>query len=141
IAPPRRLSPWGVAATVLCCALWGGNAVAVKFSVPALPPFGCAGLRYLISLPVVAVICRAMRQPLWVARPLWGLLGLHALLTVVQIGTFNWGTSHGLAGRSSVFINVHPLVVAPLAWVVLGERLGWRGGLGLGSAAIGVLLL
>jgi len=62
-------------------------------------------------------------------------------LTVVQIGTFNWGTSHSEAGRSSVFINIHPLVVAPLAWVVLGERLGTRGLLGLVGAAGGVLIL
>jgi drug/metabolite transporter (DMT)-like permease len=140
-APPRRLDPLGVAGAVLCCALWGGNAVAVKYSVPTLPAFGCAALRFAISLPVIAAVCRGSGQPLRVPRPLWGLLGAHALLTVVQIGTFNLGTSLGLAGRSSVFINVHPLVVAPLAWLVFGERMGWRALLGLGAAAAGVLLL
>jgi drug/metabolite transporter (DMT)-like permease len=126
---------------VLCCALWGGNAVAVKFAVPALPPFGCAALRFVIGLPLIAVACRLAGSPLWPRRSLWWLLGLHALLTVAQIGTFNWGTSHSQAGRSSVFINVHPLVVAPLAWVVLGERMGLRGWLGLLAAAAGVAVL
>jgi drug/metabolite transporter (DMT)-like permease len=138
---PGRLDATAVVGAVLCCALWGGNAVAVKFAVPDLPPFGCAALRFLIGLPVVAVVCRGVGQPLRVGRRLWGLLGLHAVLTVLQIGTFNWGASHSQAGRSSVFINVHPLVVAPLAWVLLGERLGGRGLLGLGAAALGVLVL
>jgi drug/metabolite transporter (DMT)-like permease len=136
-----RMGATGVAGAVLCCALWGGNAVAVKFSVPDLPPVGCAGLRFLISLPVIAVVCRGVGQSLRVGRPFWGLIGLHAVLTVLQIGTYNWGTSHSLAGRASVFINVHPLVVAPLAWGLLGERLGFRGLLGLGAAALGVLIL
>ena len=140
-SPTRPLDPTAVAGAILCCALWGGNAVAVKYSVPALPAFGCAAVRFAISLPVIAAACRGAGQPLWVPRRLWGLLGLHAALTVVQIGTFNLGTSMGLAGRSSVFINVHPLVVAPLAWLVCGERMGGRGLLGLGAAAAGVGLL
>jgi drug/metabolite transporter (DMT)-like permease len=137
----RPLDTLGVCGVVLCCALWGGNAVAVKAAVPDLPPFGCAGLRFLISLPIVALVCRHFGQRLWVPRVFWGLLILHALLTVVQIGTFNWGTSLSQAGRSSVLINIHPLVVAPLAWAVFGERLGARGWLGLAGACLGVAAL
>jgi O-acetylserine/cysteine efflux transporter len=59
-------------------------------------------------------------------------------MAALQFGTFNWGTSLSEAGRSSVFINVHSLVVAPLALLILGEHLGTRGWLGLGSAALGV---
>jgi ABC-type multidrug transport system permease subunit len=89
--------------------------------VPDLPAFGCAAVRFLLSLPVIALACRKVGQPLTVNRSLWGLLAANAMLAVVQIGSFNWGTSHSLAGRSSVFINVYPLVVAPLAWIILGE--------------------
>ncbi len=136
-----RLDPLAVAGATLCCALWGGNAVAVKFAVPDIPPFGCAALRFLIGLPLIALACRWLGQSLQVDRAHWGLLGVHALLTVAQIGTFNWGTSHSLAGRASVFINVHPLVVAPLAWMLLGERMGGRGFVGLVAAALGIGVL
>jgi drug/metabolite transporter (DMT)-like permease len=136
-----RISPLGATAMILCCALWGGNTVAVKAAVPALPAFGCAGFRFLLSLPIVAAICWRAGQGLWVSRSLFGLLTLHALMTVLQIGTFNWGTSHSLAGRSSVFINIHPLVVAPLAWICFGERFGRRGWLGLAAAALGVFAM
>ena len=135
------MGPLGVAGMVACCALWGGNAVAVKAAIPALPAFGCAGLRFLVSLPLLAAICVAAGQPLRVSRANWWLVGVHALFSVAQIGTFNWGTNLSQAGRSSVFINVHPLMVAPLAWAVLGEHLGGRGWLGLGAAAFGVAVL
>ena len=138
----HRLDLLGVSGVMLCCALWGGNAVAVKFAVPDVPPVGCAALRFVLALPLVAGVCRMAGQPLWAGRRgLWGLLIVHAMLAVVQIGTFNWGTSLSLASRAAVFINVHPLVVAPLSWLVLGERMGGRGMAGIASAAIGVAVL
>ena len=136
-----RLDGAAVAVAVFCCALWGGNSVAVKYAIPDLPPIGCAAVRFLIGLPVNFLIWRSSGHSLRVDRSLWWLVLLHGLFTVVQIGTFNWGTSHSEAGRSSVFINIHPLVVAPLAWLVLGERMGPRGVAGLVSAAAGVLVL
>jgi drug/metabolite transporter (DMT)-like permease len=137
----RPLDALGVAGTIACCALWGGNAVAVKFSVPDLPPLVCAGLRFVIGIPFIALVCLRSRQPLWVRPSHLGLAGVHAILTVVQIGSFNWGTNLSLAGRASVLINIHPLVVAPLAALYLHEHLGGRGRLGLISAALGVGLL
>lgn len=136
-----RLDAAGVSATVVCCLLWGGNAVAVKYAIPDLPAFGCAAIRFAISLPVLAVVCRASGEKLGVRRSLWWLVLVHGAFSAIQIGTFNWGTSHSEAGRSSVFINVHPLVVAPLAWMMLGERLGPRGVGGLAAAVAGVVAL
>ncbi len=51
--------PKGVAGAVICCAIWGGNAVAAKYCIAdgALPPIGGAALRFAISLPVVALVC------------------------------------------------------------------------------------
>lgn len=136
-----RLPSWVIFAAIGCCAIWGGNAVAVKRSVPAIPAFGCAGLRFVISLPILYAICRVLKQPLWVPSRRLGLLTIHVALTLLQIGTFNIGTSLGQAGRSSIFINIHPLIVAPLSWLFLGERLGFRAWAGLCSASCGVAVL
>ncbi len=136
-----RLDAVGVAGTIACCLLWGGNAVAVKYAVPDFPPLGCAAIRFVIGLPIVAMVVRSSGASFRVRRPLWGLLLFHGIVTALQIGTYNWGTSHSEAGRSSVFINIHPLVVAPLAWLVLGERLGLRGLAGLAAAVCGVVVL
>ncbi len=139
----RSIDAAGLSAAAGCCFLWGGNAVAVKYAISpeGLPPVGGAALRFLISLPVVALVCWKVGATFRVERKYWWLLLFHGFLTAVQIGSFNWGTSQSEAGRSSVFINIHPLVVAPLAWLLLGERLGLRGILGLVSAAIGVAVM
>ena len=126
---------------VFCCFLWGGNAVAVKYAVPDFPPVGCAAVRFVLGLPVVALVCKSAGQSLWIPRRLWSLWLLHGVVSVLQIGTYNWGTSHSEAGRSAVFINIHPLTTAPLAWLILGERLGALGVIGLLSAAAGVVTL
>ena len=141
--PPRPLDPAGVAVAVFCCVLWGGNSVATKFAIAdhALPPLGGATLRFAVSLPVVAWVCYRGGSGFGVPRRHWPLLALNAALAATQIATFNWGTSRSDAGRSSVFINVHPLVTAALAWLVLGEHLGTRGLVGLLTAASGVAVI
>ena len=133
----------GLAVATLCCALWGGNGVAVKYAVAAghLPPLGSAGLRFLLGLPVIALACFKLGASLRVDRRLWWLVAVHGLLAAAQIGAFNWGTSRSEAGRSSVFVNVHPFLVAPLAWLLLGETLGPRRISGLIAAAAGVCVL
>jgi drug/metabolite transporter (DMT)-like permease len=139
----QSLDAAGLSAATLCCLLWGGNAVAVKYAISdaGLPPIGGAGLRFLISLPMVALVSWKVGATWRVDRRYWWLLGVHGLLTTVQIGSYNWGTSLSEAGRSSVFINIHPLIVAPLAWLLLGEQLGWRGVSGLLAAASGVAVM
>ncbi|WP_435020590.1 DMT family transporter [Tundrisphaera sp. TA3] len=133
----------GLAVATLCCALWGGNGVAVKYAVGGghLPPLGSAGLRFLIALPVIAMACGKMGATLRVDRRLWWLVILHGVLAALQIGAFNWGTSLSEAGRSAVFVNVHPFLVAPMAWILLGESLGPRRIAGLIAAAAGVAVL
>jgi drug/metabolite transporter (DMT)-like permease len=143
MAETHSMDAAGLSAATFCCLLWGGNAVAVKYAISdsGLPPIGGAGMRFLLSLPVVAFFCWKVGAKWRVDRRYWWLLGVHGILTAIQIGSFNWGTSLSEAGRSSVFINIHPLVVAPLAWLLLGEQLGLRGISGLVSAAVGVAIM
>lgn len=133
----------GLALATLCCALWGGNGVAVKYAVAGghLPPLGSAGLRFLVALPVIALACWKMGGTWRVPRRWWGLVFAHGVLAALQIGAFNWGTTYSAAGRASVFVNVHPFLVAPLAWLLLGETLGPRRIAGLVAAAAGVAVL
>ena len=136
-----RLDSSGLAVMALCCLLWGGNAVAVKFAVPDFPPLGCAAVRFMLGLPVIALVCKFVGERLWFQRDAWWLWLINAAFSTLQIGTYNWGTSQTDSGRSAVFINIHPLIVAPLAWLILGERLGRRGVFGLLAAATGVVIL
>lgn len=102
---------------------------------------GLAGIRFMISLPVIAWIASRTKGKFRIHRDHWWLVPLNALFLAVQVSSFNWGTSHGQAGRASVFINVHPLVVTPLSVWLLGERVGWKALGGLFSAFFGVFVL
>lgn len=137
----RPLDGMAIAGAALCCALWGGNAVAVKAVVGEVPPIGLAMIRFAISIPVIAWIASRTSARFGIRRSSWWLVPIHGLFMAVQVSSFNWGTSYGQAGRSSVFINVHPLVVTPLSVWLLGERVGWRALFGLMSAFAGVIVL
>jgi len=125
----------------VCAVLWGGNTVAVKFTVEEIPPVACAGLRFVLSLPIVAAFAWYEGISLRAARAAIGPIVINGLILYAQIATFNLGTALTQAGRASVLINIHPFVVAPLAWLLLGERLRWYGVLGLFLAGAGVILL
>jgi drug/metabolite transporter (DMT)-like permease len=137
----HRLTLGALLMALLCAALWGGNAVAVKYSVAEIPPIACAGWRFAISLPIIALFARFEGISLLPERRALVPILINTAFLLVQIGTFNVGTAWTLAGRASVLINIHPFVVAPLAWWLLGERLRWFGILGLGLAAGGVIWL
>ena len=138
---PHRLTVGAILMALICAALWGGNAVAVKYSVEDIPPIACAAWRFAISIPIIAIFARFEGIALWPDRKAIVPILMNTAFLLVQIATFNVGTSLTLAGRASVLINIHPFVVAPLAWWFLGERLRWFGIAGLVLAGVGVTWL
>jgi drug/metabolite transporter (DMT)-like permease len=140
-AVSQTLDARGVWVSLLCCALWAGNSVAIKRAVVDLPPFGCAGLRFLLALPLLYWACRRMAGSVRVDSRYWNLLVINAIMTYGQIGTFTWGLSWTDPGRGTALVNVHPLVVAPLAAWLLGEQLTWRSVVGVCVALSGLLLI
>lgn len=127
--------------SVFCSACWAGNTIAIKICVPAIPAFACAGLRFAFALPIVWAVCRLGGEPIRARRDWWGILLASATLNFLQIGTFTLGTSLTHAGRASVLINVHPLVVLPLSFWLLREPLRWRTVLGAIIAVGGVMVM
>ena len=95
---PRPLDSFGVAGTIVCCALWGGNAVAVKYAVPDLPPVGCAAVRFAIALPIVAVVCWRIGHALQVGR-LSGKIGKEVVVKMnvdPKTGKVKYTSAHDL---------------------------------------------
>jgi drug/metabolite transporter (DMT)-like permease len=135
---PHRLTSGAVFMALVSAALWGGNTVAVKYAVEDISPIACAGWRFLLSLPIIAIFAWFEGISLWPGRSSLVPILINTLFLLVQIASFNIGTSMTQAGRASVLINIHPFVVAPLAWWFLGERLRWYGLVGILLAAVGI---
>ncbi len=105
---------------------WGVSAVAVKFSVEALPPLTVACLRFgLGSLLVLAVLWR--RGEIWHVPPprAWPtLLGLGVLGVTAFGALFTAGLRWTGAAEGTLIHGTNPLVTVLLATALLGERLG-----------------
>ena len=127
-----------VAIAVAMNCIWGGNPVAIKFSLEAFPPFWTAFLRFCLGIACVGVWARLAGIRLFPSSEEWKpFLGL-SLMFGVQIWVMNVGFGLTTGVMGSVLNSVYPLVAAllgPLA--VAGDRLDAVRALGLVAAFIG----
>lgn len=138
----RALSAAAVAQVVLLTAGWGGNAPALRYSLQYLPPFGAAGIRFLIGLLVIVLFARLARVSLRPRSGEWqGMLWM-GLLFAVQILLLNAGSARTEAGRQALLINSYPLFVPLLAHLFLPhDRLTRRKVVGTTLAFVGVVFI
>lgn len=137
----RRLGLTGTGAAGLAVVfVWSTCFVAIKGTEGAVPPLHYASLRALVAAGVLLLAATALGR----LRPPGGtwpwLLGLGLTSTTLALaGMF---LSVGLAGPtlSAVLANSQPLLAAPLAALLFGERFSLAGGMGLGLGLLGVTL-
>lgn len=119
--------------------LWGTAMVAMKGVLAHTTPLFMGGLRIapagLLVIGVALLLGKA--QPKGWRAWLWILLFALVDVTLFQ-GFLALGLSHTSAGLGSVMIDSQPLVVALLALILYGERIGLWGWLGLGIGVSGI---
>lgn len=128
--------------TLLTVVLWGGNPVATRFSIDALPPITVAGLRFLMATVVMIAWCRIERVSFRVQPQQWGPILIAGTLLFLQITTFTFGAAWTSSSHASLFVNTFVFWVVGLEHFFLhtdrmtGAKLG-----GLIVAAVGVAAL
>ncbi|MGV3721418.1 MAG: DMT family transporter [Actinomycetota bacterium] len=138
----RALSATAMLQVALLTAAWGGNAPALRFSLDYLPPFGAAGLRFLIGLGAILLFAVLQRVSLRPRREEWRGLAWMGLLFTAQILLLNSGSARTEAGRQALLLNAYPLFVPLLAHVFLpDDRLTSRKAVGTLLAFIGLLFI
>ncbi len=101
---------------VLVCAVWGANAVSIKFSNQGVPPLTAAALRSCVSGVLVWAFA------LWKGQSILFPVGKrhHAVVIGVLFGLdflfLYWGISFTPASRSTIFLYSQPL------WVIIGAH-------------------
>jgi drug/metabolite transporter (DMT)-like permease len=139
--PPARSSL--VLAFTLVYLSWGTTYLAIQKGVEAFPPGLFGGVRVALAGLLLFAYLALRRLPLRL-RPrefFWtGLVGV--LFFVGGNGLISLGEMSVASGITSVLVATIPLWLAllELLWP-WGERLGWRGWLGLFAGLAGVLLL
>src|ERR1700684_2574189 len=136
----RPLSPGAVAWMLMLCLSWGFNQIAVKLTLPDVPPMLQAMIRSAGALPVLLLIAR-MRGVRMFERD--GTLGA-GLFAGLLFGLEFVLLFHGLkltsASRAVVFLYTAPFFVALGSYQFLGERLRASQLSGLGLSFAGVAL-
>ena len=136
----RPLSPGAVAWMLMLCLSWGFNQIAVKLTLPDVPPMLQAMIRSAGALPVLLLIAR-MRGVRMFERD--GTLGA-GLFAGLLFGLEFVLLFHGLkltsASRAVVFLYTAPFFVALGSYQFLGERLRASQWSGLALSFAGVAL-
>lgn len=123
-------------------ALWGGNPVAVKFSLLVFPPLWTAFLRFAIAIVCILMWARIRGLRVWPSRNEWPALLVLTSLFSVQIATMNAGFDLTSGAMGSVLIATNPLFSALFMHLMLpGNRLTLLRSFGLALAMLGVVLV
>jgi drug/metabolite transporter (DMT)-like permease len=138
------MHPRDVAATVFVTAVWGVAFVGLKEVVAHGPPVTLAGARFVLGgallVPLVRRRAQAPPPPGRRLRPLSGreVLLVALLQTTALYGLGFLGIQRTGAGASALLLNTNPVMVALLAWPMLGEPLRGAslGGIVLAGAGV-----
>lgn len=122
--------------------LWGGNPVAVKFSLLVFPPLWTAFFRFAIAIVCVGIWAKLSGIPIWPARHEWRPLMLIGVLFTVQIASMNFGFDLTTGSMGAVLIATNPIFAALFAHFLLaGDKLTVVKGFGLLVAFAGTALV
>ncbi len=127
--------------SLMTAALWGGIAVAVKYSEDTLNPIAVAAIRFALAAAFMWLWCRLRRSPLQLNANEARLSAIVALLLLVQILLFNFAIHYSNTSHAVLMISTY------VGWVALIEHfitkadcLTPRKVSGIGLAAFGVAL-
>jgi drug/metabolite transporter (DMT)-like permease len=154
--PTRRAGFGGFVglAPLLAACLWGGMYVVSRASFDAIPPITLGLLRVIIGgLTLWLALRLTARRAGTVERAVraagenadapgdqWRFLLLGGTLAATIITQF-WGTALASAHDGALLTTITPVFVVPIAWLLLGERPGWRVLVGTGLALAGVVIV
>lgn len=123
---------------------FGGTWVAGAVAVDAAPPFTIAAIRFGVASVLLLAWARLANRPLSpLHRRDWPLI---AGLGLTAIAGYNWLFLTGLtlapASDGAIIVpGLAPVFTLVFAGAVLGERVGFRGYVGLAVAAVGLYLV
>lgn len=143
--PPRAAVAVPMQAIVIALlihVLWGGNPVAVKYSLLVFPPLWTAFFRFVIAIVCVGIWAKSIDVRIWPARHEWRVLLLIGVMFTVQIASMNIGFDLTSGSMGAVLIATNPIFAALFAHFLLpGDRLNVVKAIGLSVAFAGTALV
>ncbi|MFZ0130914.1 MAG: DMT family transporter [Desulfobacterales bacterium] len=134
---------WQTVAILLVLAMtWGANMAFIKFAARDLAPLFMAGLRSAVAAGFIFLYMRRRGIPVFPSAVITGHGAVVGLLFALEFGLIYLGLQVTLASRTYLLVYTAPFFVALGAhFFLVGDRLTWGKGIGLGVAFSGVALL
>jgi drug/metabolite transporter (DMT)-like permease len=138
----QRLTPQQIVTLVLLTLSWGINWPVMKLGVTGFPPLTFRAASIVLGIPVLALGLVVLKAPFAIPRRHWREL---ALLTVTNM--LVWHVCIILAvrqlssGRAAILGYTMPIFSALIGALMFKAKLAPRAWLGVGAAALGVVLL
>ncbi len=119
---------------------WAGNLVAGRAISGEFPPLSISWWRWVVAATLVLLV---VRGDLWRQRDLlcrhWKLVFSLSLTGIVCFHSAVYvGLTQTTAINGALIVALGPVIIAPLAWLLLGERITAIQGLGVLLSCIGV---
>ena len=130
-----------VLAAVAALGFWGSAFVATHVALVSFTPGELALYRYSVASLTLALLAWWLRPPLPRRQDLPRLIAIGVIGVGLYTLALNTGLQTVTAGAASFIVNTAPLFSTVFACVMLKERLGWPGWLGLfiGLAGLGLI--
>ena len=127
---------------IFLCMLFGGNAVAIKFSLSGVGPFTAAGLRFGISAFVIYIWATFKKQPLRINKKQALQLFILSQFFIMQSTFLYLGLTKTTASHGVLIINLLPFFVMVMAhFFIPGDHITFKKVLGLICGFLGVVVL
>ena len=140
--PAMTLSRQQITLLITLTLVWGFNWPMLKLGVNHYPPLSFRSLSMWMGLPFLALVLYVKKVPFRIPRADW-----QELLMLATTNMLVWHVLIMLAvqslssGRSAILGYTMPIFSAMIGVFWYGAALRWRGWLGVGCAALGVVLL
>ncbi|MDZ3821978.1 MAG: DMT family transporter [Pseudoxanthomonas sp.] len=138
-APAAGIDVRGLAELLLLGAIWGGSFLLMRIAAPAFGAVPLVELRLLFGTVVLLPFAWMARHRL---RPFLGRLAIIGLLnSAVPFVLFAWAAARAPAAIGAIANSLTALFAVLVAWLMFGERIGLRRGIGLVAGLAGVVVL
>jgi len=126
----RELSIW-----FAMCLVWGFHFVVIKVAIGELPPMFYAAIRMTL---VALLLSRFLR---WRPGHMVRVLSAGLCLGAVNYGFMFTGLKYATASTAAIAMELYVPFATILAILFLGDKIGWRSGLGIAFAFAGVAII
>lgn len=122
---------------------WSGNWVIARGMRHEIGPVAMGFWRWCLALLLILPFCRGELQSKWdVVRVNWWRLALLGILGTVAFNTMVYvGLHYSRSTDSTLFNSIVPIYIVVISWMVFGERISRRQGLGIALSVTGVLII